>query len=96
MFGKHQTENAALAVKAALILEKEHSFKIEENHIREGLKNAYWPGDFEILSYEPMVVIDGAHNEEGVNALVEVLNNRFSLRKRRLFSLRLQIKAWIT
>ncbi len=49
MFGKHQTKNAALAVKAALVLEKDHSFKIEENHIREGLKNAYWPGRFEIL-----------------------------------------------
>lgn len=87
MFGKHQTKNAALAVKAALILEKEHHFVIEESHIREGLKNAYWPGRFEILSQKPLIVIDGAHNEEGVNALAEELNKRFfSIKKRIIFS----------
>jgi dihydrofolate synthase / folylpolyglutamate synthase len=84
MFGKHQTENAALAIKAALILGKEHSFKIDENHILEGLKNAYWPGRFELLSTDPLVVIDGAHNEEGVNALAEELNKRYTSKKKKL------------
>lgn len=84
MFGKHQTENAALAVKAALILDSEHHFTIEESHIREGLHDAYWPGRFEILSQEPLIVIDGAHNEEGVTALVEELNNRYSAKKKKI------------
>ena len=95
MFGKHQTENAALAIKAALLLGKEHSFKIGENHIREGLKKAYWPGRFELLSNDPLVVIDGAHNEEGVNALAEELKKRYSSKKKKLFSRHLRIKNWI-
>ena len=79
MFGRHQTKNAALAIKAALLLGTKHGLNISENHIREGLKNAYWPGRFEILSHQPLIVIDGAHNEEGVNALVEELNKRYSI-----------------
>ena len=87
MFGRHQTKNAALAVKAALLLGTKHGLNISENHIREGLKNAYWPGRFEILSHQPLIVIDGAHNEEGVNALVEELNKRYStIKKRIIFS----------
>ena len=42
-----------LLMKAAILLEKNIPFKIEENHIREGLKNAYWPGRFEFLSHQP-------------------------------------------
>ena len=68
-----------LLIKAALLLGTKHGLNISENHIREGLKNAYWPGRFEILSHRPLIVIDGAHNEEGVNALVEELNKRYSI-----------------
>ncbi|WP_338470414.1 folylpolyglutamate synthase/dihydrofolate synthase family protein [Niallia sp. XMNu-256] len=84
MFGKHQTKNAALAVKAAHILGKKHDFNMEEGQIREGLKSAYWPGRFEVLSQEPFVVIDGAHNEEGVNALVDELNHRYPSKKKNI------------
>ncbi|MBU8770198.1 bifunctional folylpolyglutamate synthase/dihydrofolate synthase [Cytobacillus oceanisediminis] len=77
MSGKHQTENASLAVMAAELLNKFYSFLIEVNHIRAGLKKAFWPGRFEILSEDPLVVIDGAHNEEGIAALTAELNNRF-------------------
>ncbi|WP_264738682.1 bifunctional folylpolyglutamate synthase/dihydrofolate synthase [Cytobacillus firmus] len=77
MSGKHQAENASLAVMAAELLNRYYSFLIEENHIRAGLKMAFWPGRFEILSENPLVVIDGAHNEEGIAALTAELNSRF-------------------
>ncbi|MDQ1144854.1 dihydrofolate synthase/folylpolyglutamate synthase [Bacillus sp. SORGH_AS 510] len=77
MIGKHQTENAALAVCAAEYLNQEGSFAISEQAIRDGLKNAYWPGRFEILSDKPLVIIDGAHNEEGITALVHELSTRY-------------------
>jgi dihydrofolate synthase/folylpolyglutamate synthase len=42
------------------------------------LKNGYWPGRFEVLSEKPLVIIDGAHNDEGIATLVHELNTRFS------------------
>ncbi|MEH7495059.1 bifunctional folylpolyglutamate synthase/dihydrofolate synthase [Neobacillus niacini] len=78
MIGLHQTENAALAVMAAQSINHHEEFSISENEIRAGLKNAYWPGRFEILSKSPLVIIDGAHNDEGISALVHELSNRYS------------------
>lgn len=76
MFGKHQVENASLAVKAALLL-KDHFPTITEINIRNGLEQATWPGRFEIISENPLVILDGAHNIEGVEALTSVLTNRY-------------------
>lgn len=84
MSGKHQTENASLAVMAAELLNKFYSFLIEEEHIRAGLKTAFWPGRFEIVSHDPLVVIDGAHNEEGISALTAELAKRFGDRSKRI------------
>ena len=78
MIGQHQTENAALAVMAAQSINQDGDFSITENAIRTGLKTAYWPGRFEILSKSPLVIIDGAHNDEGISALVQELSNRYS------------------
>ncbi len=81
MAGKHQIENASLAVMGAEILKRYFSILIENEHIYAGLKKAYWPGRFEILSLEPVVLIDGAHNEEGVAALVSELEKRYDDKK---------------
>lgn len=82
MLGQHQTENAALAVEAAILLAA--SYNIAEEDIRQGLKKAYWPGRFEIVSSAPLIVLDGAHNEEGIETLVVELKRRFPERKKRL------------
>lgn len=81
MIGSHQVDNAALAVMASQILANYYSFIIEDEHIRAGLKKAYWPGRLEILSDRPFVLIDGAHNEEGINALVSEIKSRFADKK---------------
>lgn len=78
MIGQHQTENAALAVMAAQSINQDENFSISENAIRTGLKKAYWPGRFEIISNNPLIIIDGAHNDEGISALVHELSNRYS------------------
>lgn len=77
MYGKHQTENASLALMAADLLQKEHSLQITEQHLREGLKKAHWPGRFEMISSNPVVILDGAHNEEGIAALAAELAKRY-------------------
>jgi dihydrofolate synthase / folylpolyglutamate synthase len=77
MYGQHQTENAALAVVASLLLQKEHAFEIDEHQIYAGLKEAYWPGRFELVSHNPILILDGAHNEEGMTALTAELSKRY-------------------
>jgi dihydrofolate synthase / folylpolyglutamate synthase len=77
MIGQHQIENASLAVMASLYLNQFYSFLIEEQFIRNGLENAFWPGRLETIQENPIILMDGAHNEEGITALVNVLSSRF-------------------
>lgn len=83
MFGKHQVENASLAVMGAHILQDTFE-SINEDSIRKGLYQSKWPGRLEILSGNPFVVVDGAHNEEGIDALVDVLVNRYKDKKKHI------------
>ncbi|MEH7442350.1 folylpolyglutamate synthase/dihydrofolate synthase family protein [Bacillus sp. JJ1122] len=81
MIGAHQVDNASLAVMAAQILTNYYSFIIEDSHIRNGLKKAYWPGRLEVLSAKPFILIDGAHNEEGITALASEVKSRYADKK---------------
>lgn len=69
--GAYQRENAAVALCAAEVawsrcgIEKE---KMEAAIIR-GIHRAVWPGRMEILSTEPFLMVDGAHNSNGIHAL---------------------------
>ncbi|MGV2938042.1 folylpolyglutamate synthase/dihydrofolate synthase family protein [Mesobacillus sp. LC4] len=81
MIGSYQVDNAACAVMASQVLASYYSFMIEEEHIRDGLIQAYWPGRLEVLSEDPLVLIDGAHNEEGINALASEIKSRFADKK---------------
>ena len=77
MIGQYQTENASLALHAAKYLNQIGLFTVTEQAVRVGLKQAYWPGRFEVLSENPLVIIDGAHNQEGITALTHELSTRF-------------------
>ncbi|MFJ7753272.1 bifunctional folylpolyglutamate synthase/dihydrofolate synthase [Peribacillus muralis] len=69
MLGQHQIENAALAIAAVLIgLER-----INEKNIRKGIADAKWDGRFEMVSKDPLVIMDGAHNPAGIKVLVDAL-----------------------
>lgn len=65
----YQRYNAALALGIIEEL-KVQGLKISDEAIIEGFKNK-WAGRFERVSEKPLVYIDGAHNEEGIEALVE-------------------------
>ncbi|MFS0780733.1 bifunctional folylpolyglutamate synthase/dihydrofolate synthase [Bacillus sp. 1P06AnD] len=78
MLGKHQTENASLAITAALLLRHAFDFRIQEEDIRGGLAHANWKGRLEVLSSSPYVIVDGSHNEDGMRTLVNTLHSRFA------------------
>lgn len=79
--GLHQTENAAVAVMAVLYLRTFYAFLVDEEQIRAGLQSASWPGRMEYISDQPVILLDGAHNPEGMNALAASLAERFPGRK---------------
>ncbi len=66
--GEHQIFNAAVAVGVIEAMRRK-GLLISEDSVRQGLKEARWPGRLEIISREPMVVLDGAHNPDGIRAL---------------------------
>ncbi len=70
LLGRFQRSNMALALCCIELLGRE-GFSIDEIHIREGLKDAFWPGRLHLISRSPLVVLDGAHN----NAAMEVLTS---------------------
>lgn len=92
LIGKHQTENAALAIMAAIYLKNFYAFDIKEEIVKAGITSAYWPGRFEILSKKPLVIIDGAHNEEGIDSLVATVNGRYEGKQKHLLFTALQDK----
>jgi len=72
MSGNYQITNAALAVEAAELLKKRFPFK--EKDLRTGLYKTFMPGRLEIVAAQPTVIVDGAHNPHGVQALVRAMN----------------------
>ena len=76
LLGTYQIENAALAVQAALLL-REAGWPVTEQAILTGLDRAKWPGRFELLRRDPVVLIDGAHNADGARALRRSLETWF-------------------
>ncbi|KAA0761662.1 folylpolyglutamate synthase/dihydrofolate synthase family protein [Bacillus sp. SH5-2] len=77
MKGIHQVGNAALALMAVMYVKTYVSFLIEEEEIRTGLQEAYWVGRFEKLQSNPDVIIDGAHNPEGIESLVKTVEAHY-------------------
>jgi dihydrofolate synthase / folylpolyglutamate synthase len=77
MIGRHQTENASLAVQAAYLLNQRYSFQIEERAVENGLVSAHWPGRMDKVNDTPAVFLDGAHNPEGMQTLINTIDTRF-------------------
>ncbi|MBC1980144.1 bifunctional folylpolyglutamate synthase/dihydrofolate synthase [Listeria welshimeri] len=75
--GFHQLNNASLAIKVIQYLNTYSSYDIDEKAIKAGLKKAFWPGRMETISEKPLIIVDGAHNPEGIETLKHSIN-RFS------------------
>jgi dihydrofolate synthase/folylpolyglutamate synthase len=69
----HQVINAALAVTVVLALSKFFKIRVGLEAIKSGLYNTIWPGRFEIVPEEPLVVFDGAQNAASAKALKETI-----------------------
>ncbi len=81
MVGRHQAENLKTALATLEILRKSGAVKLDREALYEGLKRARQPGRFEVISGDPLVIIDGAHNEAGAQALQETMAQHFAGKK---------------
>jgi dihydrofolate synthase/folylpolyglutamate synthase len=63
LLGYHQVQNAATAYTAIQIAQQE-GIKINEQAIVSGFADVSWPGRFEILNQDPIIIVDSAHNED--------------------------------
>ena len=78
MLGRHQENNAGLAVTAAHILAQTFS-KITDKSIQEGIEETHWPGRSEWIGNN--IYLDGAHNPQGIASLKQVLKDNFANRR---------------
>ncbi|MEH6942788.1 bifunctional folylpolyglutamate synthase/dihydrofolate synthase [Bacillus sp. JJ722] len=81
MLGKHQIQNASLAITAALLLDEKFGFILKDESIKAGLLRSNWKGRLETVSIEPHIIVDGSHNEAGIRALIDTLQERYSHKK---------------
>lgn len=73
MPGAHQADHAAMAVEIALALWRDFGYDIPDEAILQGLAEARMPARIEILRRHPLLLLDGCHNPDGVQALVDTL-----------------------
>ena len=83
LLGRHQAANAAVAL-AALGELRRTGWTIPEAAVRTALADLSWPARVEVVARRPVVVLDAAHNGASIEALVEVLDESFSVRRRLL------------
>jgi len=76
--GEHQIANAAAAVMALEVLRQYYALIVDDEHLEAGLRETEWPGRLEMVSKSPRILIDGAHNPEGMEALTRALKDVYS------------------
>src|SRR5699024_4689287 len=80
LLGRHQLYNAAVAFQAIEVL-RYRGYFIHEKAILQGVKKTHWPGRFEVIIQDHYIILDGAHNIQGMQAFVESIKKYFPNRK---------------
>jgi len=80
LIGRHQVTNAATAV-AITVLASKGIMELSPEIIKQGLKQTVWPGRFQIVSREPTIVLDGAHNPESAVILKNTVREQLKYKR---------------
>jgi dihydrofolate synthase/folylpolyglutamate synthase len=80
LLGLYQPKNTAVVLSAIDILRKQ-GMDIPEDAVKRGLLRARWQARFEILSRDPLVIFDGAHNPQGIDSAVNSIKHYFKDKK---------------
>ncbi len=74
--GLYQPYNTATVLTVIDLLQA-RGLTIPEEAIRQGLASVKWPARFEILSKDPLIIADGGHNPEGIDAAIASIQTYF-------------------
>ena len=77
LLGKHQAYNAACALSAFSLYQQKLGKRLDFSTLERGLKAVNWQGRMQIVAQDPTILLDGAHNEQGVSSLVDSLSEIF-------------------
>ena len=80
LLGDHQLHNASVVLSVVDTL-KQIGWNINEQNIRDGLRDVQWPGRFDIITRSPLFIIDGGHNPQCIEALVKNIEDYLKDRK---------------
>ena len=80
LLGDHQLHNASVVLSVADTL-IENGWNITEQDIYDGIREVSWPGRFDIVSRDPLFIIDGGHNPQCIDALVKNIQDYLVGRK---------------
>ena len=78
LLGSHQIDNLRCALAVIEVLQKEHRKHISVENIRDGLRQVHHPARFEKLRENPVVILDGAHNPNGLQAFATAVRTYYA------------------
>src|SRR5699024_3779162 len=81
MLGRHQQENASIAIAALIEMQERGIVTLDFNKMILGVEETTWTGRIEKINEKPLIILDGAHNNEAVDALVETMHSHFDDKK---------------
>lgn len=81
MLGEHQKENAALAITALIELYEQEIITLDFNKMIDAIESVSLTGRIEQVKENPLIIIDGAHNNESIEALIDTIKNYYDNEK---------------
>ena len=81
LWGKHQIDNASLALASFLsISDIDPILKPQEHLIKKAMEKTYWEGRMEILREHPLIMVDGAHNVSAIVKTIKDIKDHFDIK----------------
>lgn len=80
LLGNYEIENAVTALLTIDVL-KTLGYPVSDARMQKGIRDAVWPGRFEVIGRKPLFILDGAHNPDAAAKLLETLNFHFTNKK---------------
>ncbi|KAA1039993.1 bifunctional folylpolyglutamate synthase/dihydrofolate synthase [Macrococcus equipercicus] len=81
MIGRHQQENAAVAITTLIEMFERGMIMLDFNKMIEAIEETTWTGRIEKIQDHPTIILDGAHNKESIDVLVETMNTHYPDRR---------------
>ncbi|MFP4661554.1 MAG: bifunctional folylpolyglutamate synthase/dihydrofolate synthase [Halanaerobiales bacterium] len=79
LLGEYQIRNAILAIN--IVQQLSNRYNIKKSTLKKGLEKAFIPGRMEVLKKEPLLIVDGAHNPDGIAMFVSYVKELINRKK---------------